>query len=91
MSKGIHTYSRSLRQVIMRTKSPIRVIKREERNRRESAIENADDARKTPKETARDMVSTVSTWVSEFKQNRRDETKKAFSTLFPDPPQTSGI
>ncbi len=74
----------------MTKKTPIKVIKREERNRLENAVESAD-VKKTPQETAREMVSTVSNWVNEFQQKRRTETKQAFKNLFPEPPQPSQV
>lgn len=67
----------------MAQKTPIKVIKRDERNRKESAAE--EPQRKTAQETARDMVSTVSNWVQEFQQKRRTETTRAIQSLFTDP------
>lgn len=75
----------------MQTKTPIKVIKRNERNRQETPVETAASVKKSAQETARDMVSTVSTWVSEFQQKRRTETKQAFKNLFPDAPQPSQV
>lgn len=64
----------------------IKVIKRNER-----AAQNAPEAapatkanRVAAKDTAREMVATVSTWVNEFQQRRRTETKRAFHSLFVD-------
>ena len=73
----------------MQKKIPIKVIKRDERNRQpQPAAEVAE--RKSTQEAARDMVATVSQWVNEFQQKRRSETAQAIKTLFPDPtPQTS--
>lgn len=80
----------------MNTKNPtIKVIKRGERNRLETAAAAEAEAatansKKTTQETARDMVATVSEWVSDFQQKRRIETKQALKTLFSDTtPQTS--
>ena len=67
----------------MTKKTPIKIIKREERNRQEKSDAN----QKSTRETAREMVSTVSTWVNEFQQKRRTETAKAIKNLFPEPPQ----
>lgn len=39
---------------------------------------------------AREMASTVTTWVSEFQQKRRAETSNALKQLFGDQPQTTG-
>lgn len=75
----------------MTTKTPIKVIKRNERNRPENVVENAETVKKSAQETARDMVTTVSNWVSEFQQKRRTETKQALKTLFPEPPQPSQV
>jgi hypothetical protein len=75
----------------MQTKTPIKVIKREERTRQENVAESATNVKKTTQETARDMVSTVSNWVNEFQQKRRTETKQAFKSLFPDSPQPSRV
>jgi hypothetical protein len=76
----------------MQKKTPIKVIKRDERNRQRKpeASANATAERTSAKEAARDMVATVSQWVNEFQQKRRSETAQAIKTLFADPtPQTS--
>lgn len=75
----------------MQTKTPIKVIKREERTRQENVAESATNVKKTAQETARDMVTTVSNWVNEFQQKRRTETKQAIKSLFPEPPQPSRV
>jgi uncharacterized membrane-anchored protein len=69
----------------MTKKPPIKVIKRDERNRKESVAEQPQ--RKSAQETARDMVNTVTTWVNEFQQKRRTETTRttrAIQSLFTD-------
>jgi len=74
----------------MTKKTPIKVIKREERNRQQNAGEQPQNARKTAQETAREMVGTVTNWVNEFQQKRRTETSRALQNiqnLFPEPPQ----
>ncbi len=68
----------------MTTKAPIKVIKRNERNQQNQPAEKATSAKKSTQESARDMVATVTGWVSEFQQKRRDETKQAFNALFSD-------
>jgi uncharacterized membrane-anchored protein len=76
----------------MNTKTPIKVIKRGERNRQEKAAgEAVITAKKSAQETARDMVATVTEWVNEFQQKRRMETSHAIKTLLrPErTPQTS--
>ena len=75
----------------MQKKIPIKVIKREERNRlQQQPAPAVSPERTSAKEAARDMVATVSQWVNEFQQKRRSETAQAIKTLFTDPtPQTS--
>ena len=67
----------------MKTKQPIKIIKRGERAV-EKATPEPEVANKTTKESARDMVATVSSWVSDFQQRRRNETAQAIKTLFAD-------
>ena len=74
----------------MNKKTTIKVIKRDERTRKQQATQEVVPERKSTQETARDMVATVSQWVNEFQQKRRSETANAIKTLFTDPtPQTS--
>jgi len=72
----------------MTRKTPIKIIKRDERNRSEKD-KQAKSPRESAQETARDMVATVSNWVNEFQQKRRVETKQAFKNLFNEPAQPS--
>jgi hypothetical protein len=72
----------------MKNKTPIKVIKRDERNRQKQTAEEVKPERKTAQETARDMVATVSQWVNEFQQKRRAETAQAFKTLLNNDPAT---
>ncbi len=76
----------------MTTNKSIKIIKRGERAAQEAAIADAanDEQKKGAHEAARDMVATVTEWVSEFQQKRRTETANALKTLFPDTtPQAS--
>lgn len=74
----------------MQKKIPIKVIKRDERNRQQQPVAEPAAERTSAKEAARDMVATVSQWVNEFQQKRRSETAQAIKTLFTDPtPQAS--
>ena len=75
----------------MQKKIPIKVIKRDERNRQQQqAVAEVATERKSPQEAARDMVANVTQWVNEFQQKRRSETAQAIKTIFSDPtPQTS--
>jgi hypothetical protein len=68
----------------MKNKTPIKVIKRDERSRLKQATEEVKPERKTAQEAARDMVATVSQWVNEFQQKRRVETTQAIKTLLGD-------
>lgn len=47
--------------------------------------------KKTKHESAREIVSTVSTWVNDFQQRRRLETKQAFENLFNASPKASEV
>ena len=75
----------------MKTKTPIKIIKRDERARQQQpAVEVPAAEKKSPQEAARDMVATVSQWVNEFQQKRRIETAQAIKTLLSDAaPQVS--
>ena len=76
--------------MVMKKKTPIKVIKRDERNRQPKPAEEVAAERKSAQEAARDMVATVTQWVNEFQQKRRSETAQAIKTLLSDPtPQTS--
>jgi len=69
----------------MKTKQPIKVIKRGARAVEvEKAAPEEEAVKKSAQESARDMVATVSSWVSEFQQRRRNETTQAIKTLFAD-------
>ncbi len=72
----------------MTTKAKIKVIKKRE-------LENIQIPvaveKKSTQETAREMVSTVSDWVTDFQQKRREETKQAFEKLFSQHPQTNSV
>jgi hypothetical protein len=69
----------------MSTKKAIRVIKKGERNRQEKPAPKIKPAR----DTARDMVETVTNWVNELQQRRRTETARAIKSLLPDNPRPS--
>jgi flagellar hook-basal body complex protein FliE len=73
----------------MTKKAPIKIIKRNERGRAVESGANKTETKKSPQQTAREMVNTVSNWVNEFQQKRRAETTQAIKTLFPEPPQPS--
>ena len=60
----------------MSDKKTIRIVKKGEKNR-PAAKPKVNSAR----ETARDMVGTVTNWVTEFQQKRRNETASALRLL----------
>lgn len=73
----------------MNNRKTVKVIKRDAR-RQEPGVEGGVAVKKTTPEAARDVVATVTGWVSEFQQKRRQETAQALKTLFTDTtPQAS--
>ena len=72
----ITTDSNEPRNKAMADKKTIRIVKKGEKSR---PIVKAKAA--SARETARDMVETVSNWVNEFQQKRRDETTNALRML----------
>lgn len=60
----------------MSEKKTIRIVKKGEKNRPVVKVQ-----RNTARETARDMVETVTNWVNEFQQRRRNETTTALRIL----------
>lgn len=71
----------------MTAKAKIKVIKKGEVKVVEAPIKI--EIKKN--QAAREMVSTVTNWVSEFQQRRRDETKQAIEKFFTNHPQTNGV
>lgn len=65
-------------------KSAIKVIKREQRIRQETKGEIAQQSHESPQKSAREVVTTVTNWVNEFQQKRRQETQQAIKTLLSD-------
>lgn len=76
----------------MTTKGKIKVIKKATQATTEAiqAPSIAED-KKSTKVAAREMVSTVTNWVTEFQQKRRVETRQAIEQFFSQHPQTSGV
>ncbi len=75
----------------MSEKAKIKIIKKGELNVTAQTTEKSAVIEKKSKQAAREMVSTVSTWVNEFQQRRRDETKQAIEKFFTPQPQTNGV
>jgi len=71
----------------MTAKAKIKVIKKGEMKTAEVPVKVE---RKT-NQAAREMVSTVTNWVSEFQQRSREETKQAIEKFFSNHPQTNGV
>ncbi len=71
----------------MTTKAKIKVIKKSELKIAEKPV----IIEKKSSQAAREMVSTVSNWVNEFQQRRRDETKQAIEKFFTNQPQTTVV
>ena len=71
----------------MTVKAKVKVIKKSEVKNVEVPVA----VEKKTNQAAREMVSTVTNWVSEFQQRRRDETKQAIEKFFPTQPQTNGV
>jgi hypothetical protein len=62
----------------MSEKKVVKVIKREERVQKKAS---ARAARNNKRKRPTDMVSTVTSWVSDFQQRQRAETSKAIENL----------
>lgn len=60
----------------MSEKKTIRIVKKGEKNRPTVKVKA-----NTARETARDMVETVTNWVTEFQQKRRAETTNALRLI----------
>ncbi len=71
----------------MTAKAKIKVIKKGE----VKAAEVPGKTEAKSKQAAREMVSTVSNWVNEFQQRRREETKQAIEKFFSNQPQANGV
>lgn len=70
----------------MSVKAKIKIIKKGE----VKTVEKPVIVEKVKKQVAaREMVSTVSDWVSDFQKRKQVETKQAFKQLFAVRPQTS--
>ncbi len=68
----------------MTAKAKVKVIKKSELKSFETPV----IVEKKPTQAAREMVSTVTNWVNDFQQRRREETKQAIEKFFPAQPQT---
>lgn len=71
----------------MTAKAKIKVIKKGELK---AAEKPAAAEKSTKKQAAREMVSTVTNWVSDFQHRKREETRQAIETFFSTQPQKCG-
>jgi uncharacterized membrane-anchored protein len=74
----------------MTAKAKIKVIKKGEVKTAVKSEKPAVVEKNSTKIAAREMVSTVTTWVSDFQQRKRDETRQAIEKFFTPQPQTTG-
>ncbi len=65
----------------MTAKAKVKVIKKSELKNFESPV----IIEKKPTQAAREMVSTVTSWVNDFQHRRREETKQAIEKFFSQP------
>lgn len=66
----------------------VKVVKRNDLKSVEPVVSTAKD-RRSSREAAREMVSTVGEWVTEFKHRKKEETRAAIEMLMQPRPQTS--
>ena len=74
----------------MTAKAKIKVIKKGELKAADKSAKPAVNESKRTKTAAREMVSTVTNWVSDFQQRKRDETRQAIDMFFGQQPQKCG-
>ena len=74
-----------IKLVEMSEKKAIKIIKKEERVRKQKPAPKGN----TTAQSARDMVQTVTNWVTELQQKRRTETANAIKLMLPENPRTS--
>jgi flagellar hook-basal body complex protein FliE len=69
----------------MSEKKAIKIIKKDERARRQKPAPKGT----TTAQTAREMVKTVTNWVNELQQKRHTETANAIKLMLPEDPRAS--
>lgn len=70
----------------MTERSKIKVIKK---GTPKAAVEKKKDPSRTKREAAREIVSTVTNWVSDFQQQKRQQTQLAIEQLFGQQPRSN--
>lgn len=73
----------------MTANAKIKVIKKGEKPK--VAPESPATDKKSTQEAAREIVSTVTNWVNDFQQRRRENTQQAMEKLFSQQTQPSGV
>ena len=63
-------------------RTKIKIVKRAEANVVKGKKKKNKNKAATPRTAAREMVSTVTEWVTDLKQRKTEETKAAFDLLF---------
>lgn len=71
----------------MSAKAKVKVIKKGDLK----TVELIEKIDKQPKKAAREMVATVSNWVSDFQQRSRKETQQAIEKFFSTQPKPSEL
>jgi phenylpyruvate tautomerase PptA (4-oxalocrotonate tautomerase family) len=74
----------------MTAKAKIKVIKKGEIKTAVKSDKAAVTEKGSTKAAAREMVSTVTTWVSDFQHRKREETRTAIEKFLGQQPQTTG-
>ncbi|HEY3038315.1 MAG TPA: hypothetical protein VGJ66_06235 [Pyrinomonadaceae bacterium] len=69
----------------MSEKKVIKVIKKDERTRKQKPAPKENSTA----QTAREVVQTVTNWVNELQQKRRVETANAIKLMLPENPRAS--
>ncbi len=67
----------------MTEKKAIKIVKKQDRTGRQKAA----PSKNVPRDTAREIVQTVTNWVNEVQQKRRVETAHAIKTLLGNDPR----
>ncbi|MEP6743021.1 MAG: hypothetical protein ABJB61_11025 [bacterium] len=67
----------------MSEKKAIKIVKKQDRTHRQKATPRKN----VPRDTAREIVQTVTNWVNEVQQKRRVETAHAIKTLLASTPR----
>ena len=75
----------NIKLVEMPEKKTIKIIKKHERGRKEKPASKGNN----PAQSAREMVQTVTNWVTELQQKRRVETANAIKLMLSKNPRAS--